>query len=59
MRESVSVRLGLPDSWLYLSARVTNCREIDTADAAAKGRSHLFNPGMFDVRDRNPLAETG
>jgi hypothetical protein len=29
-RESVSVRLGLPGSWLYLAARVTNCREIDT-----------------------------
>jgi hypothetical protein len=31
-RESISVRLGMPDSWLYLSARVTNCREIDTDD---------------------------
>jgi hypothetical protein len=31
-RESISVRLGLPGSWLYLSARVTNCREVDTDD---------------------------
>jgi hypothetical protein len=29
-RESISVRLGMPGSWLYIAARVTNCREIDT-----------------------------
>jgi len=31
-RESISVRLGLPGTWLYLAARVTNCREIDTEE---------------------------